>query len=1149
MVIFILFLTSFNLFAQNLKDDGTPYFVPQRANVFIDEPKFGNFFIKFENESLPEIIAIGNESYNNSYRYDCIGNSVISNYNSVPINIFSINNIYDNKLNSLDFFAVETKPYEDFELTESKARNNIAAYTLNKNALTLESIKYKFVDINPQRSIQLFTDNCEFSNFISDQGDIDFNIINSKLYISPGVYYIFEKGQYKKHIRYFSYIYNKKYNYKKIDNSNNMKKLENPFKNITTMLTAVQNEDKNSQFLIYHTDSTDYFSVHRVNDKGDLLNEKRNTIGVDYTKPYRNGDTNDVEKGLYYNYLKASPNGKVLAQTQLWGEIMDLETLKFDTWVNGFEKRNFYLFKFNNSNGDITDEIIMNRTAHSMEFSPNSRYLYITSIDGMYVYDLIEWDRDKIIQSEKKIDDFGLWSTVYMGPYGKLWGFNYMSDTLLCFPSPNDFENLTLEKYSVLDIKADNPQSKVTLSNLMKSGSWLPIMPNNIHHYPINEYYNNINISLFGEGKYCLNDSLELNAETENYNNDMLAYWVKPNGEQVFNNTLKINSLSALDSGLYIYYLESECDGSLLSDSIVIDVYNLDPKITTSQNNFCVGDSAILSLNFNYDNILWNTGESSNTISVKDAGVYSATVSQNDCVNYIDFEIKTLPIPEIEFIAPNGTILCDGSSLEIEAKVADKIGVTWSDGTKIKKRTFSESGTFTVTARDITTGCENTKSIVILDMGDSNPQILGDNSFCEGESTTLTIDAQAKSYIWNNGKQSQSIEVDKAGLYSATITTDNGCELTSEIEVMMYKKPEFTILGDSVICDNEIILSADKDFEVYKWSNGENSKSITIDKAGIYELTVIDLNACKTSKSIEIKRNVPDINLSDDFIDFGEVLFGDSKVENVNSDVDINIIKNDDNFDYEYNNRILNLSFTPQNIGEFKDTILVESKGDCVVYDTIIVTGIGKAEILAKISNSEGYAGDTINTLVELELLQQIPLPIKFNYNLSLEINQNAIQIIDNTTFDYLNDKLIINIDDIINQDKYNSEIKNISSQLQSPELSENHIVIKKFTVENIYLIPQTQDGLIKILESNQNDDYKAAEIINLTKTNLTLKTFKKGKYKIEISDLLGKVIHDDEQVNNNETIKFNYDLINGTYFIKITDPDKSTTIKVNFVE
>lgn len=107
-----------------------------------------------------------------------------------------------------------------------------------------------------------------------------------------------------------------------------------------------------------------------------------------------------------------------------------------------------------------------------------------------------------------------------------------------------------------------------------------------------------------------MNDSLELNAETENYNNDMLAYWVKPNGEKVFNNSLKINSLSALYSGLYIYYLESECDGSKLSESFSVDVLNLDPKITTSQNNFCVGDSASISLDknerrsaFNLENI------------------------------------------------------------------------------------------------------------------------------------------------------------------------------------------------------------------------------------------------------------------------------------------------------------------------------------------------------------------------------------------------------------------------------------------------------------------------------------------------------------------------------------------------------------------
>jgi hypothetical protein len=914
------------------------------------------------------------------------------------------------------------------------------------------------------------------------------------------------------------------------------------------MLTSVQSDDNENQFIIFHKDSTNYFSVHRVDKDGDVLNEKRNEIGVDYSQPFRNGDTNDIEKGLYYNYLKASPNGKVLAQTQLWGESLDLETMKFDGWANGFEKRNFYLFKFDNKNGNITDEIIMNRTAHSMEFSPNSRYLYITSIDGMYVYDLIEWDRDKIIQSEKEVDDFGLWSTVYMGPYGKLWGFNYMSDTLLCFPTPNDFENLTLEKYSVLDIDADSPESKITLSNLMKSGSWLPIMPNNVHHYAINEYYNNLDVNIAGGGNYCTNDELTLSAEVLNFNNDMSAYWIKPNGEKVLTAELKIDELSSLDSGFYKYVLESPCDESKIYDSVLVDVYDLSPTITSDNTTFCVGDSALLSLNFEYDEINWNTGENTKDIIVKEEGVYSATITQNSCVNYTEINVTTLPIPTLEILAPKGTILCDGGVLEIEAKVPANTSILWNDGTKLAKRTFSESGKYTVTARNLTTGCENIKEVVIQDIGNSKVQILGEKSFCEGESTTLTLDAQAESYKWSNGEITESIVVNEEGTYSATLTTDTGCELVAETTVKMNEKPSFEILGDLVFCDENTTLFPNSDFDSYKWSDGSSSKSITISEAGVYNLTVTNEFGCESSQEFEVIKTDAEITLSSNNIDFGELIYGEEEVQNISSDKNVNVVKSNNKFTYNIVSKDISIDFKPNNIGAFSDTLVIESIGDCIDQDTIYISGIAKAEIKAKVSEEEGQIGDTINTIVELELMQEIPLPIEVGYNLVMEVNQDVIQIIDNTNFDYQNQKLVINIDDLVSMTNHNQTISNIQSTIQNKEVSENSIVIKNFTVDNQYLNTSIKDGKISVLESSP-DDYKEAEIIALTKTYLTLKTFEEGTYKIEISDLLGKQIHLDEKVSKNETIKFNYDLINGTYFIKIIEPEKSRTIKVGFVE
>ena len=84
------------------------------------------------------------------------------------------------------------------------------------------------------------------------------------------------------------------------------------------------------------------------------------------------------------------------------------------------------------------------------------------------------------------------------------------------------------------------------------------------------------------------------------------------------------------------------------------------------------------------------------------------------------------------------------------------------------------------------------------------------------------------------------------------------------------------------------------------------------------------------------------------------------------------------------------------------------TEGDCKATDTIYITGVCKAEILASVSNATGYPNDNITNKISLELQQQIPLPIDFNYNLTLNINQDAIYITDNTTYSYANGKLVI---------------------------------------------------------------------------------------------------------------------------------------------
>ena len=590
-------------------------------------------------------------------------------------------------------------------------------------------------------------------------------------------------------------------------------------------------------------------------------------------------------------------------------------------------------------------------------------------------------------------------------------------------------------------------------------------------------------------------------------------------------------------------------------DSVDILITNVYPIITTTQNNFCYGDSTTLSLDKDYETIIWNTGEITKDIIVKESGIYSATVTQGECINDTNIVIKVNPLPTLDIEAPNGTILCDGGSIILEAKVLANTRITWNDGTKLVKRTIFISGTYTLTAEDLKTGCKNTKSIVVSDIENLKAEIQGDPTFCDGESTTLTIQPQGKSYLWSNGETSQSIVVNESGVYSATITTDTDCKIDAEKEVNKNPIPTFQILGERIICNNSITIYPEKDFKFYQWSNGETSKSITIDKAGNYDLTVTDNNGCKATQSIEITESKPEINLSNRNIDFGELLFGDTKSEIIISDKDIIFIKNSTIFDVDYQNKNINISFNPKDIGQFLDTIIIESIGDCKTLDTIYIKGICKAEILAKLSNSEGYPGDKVNNTVNLELLQNIPLPKDFNYEIDIQINQDAISIIDATTFNYKNNKLEINIADYLNKTSYDGEVKNINSKILLAKNLENELLITNFTTDNPYLIPIRQNGNIKIYEVCLYEErliqyYNEAIISNITQTNTKLSTYYAGKYTIEITDISGKTTTKElTTTSDNEEINLNYKLSNGTYIIKITEPGKIQTRKIIFVE
>lgn len=851
-----------------------------------------------------------------------------------------------------------------------------------------------------------------------------------------------------------------------------------------------------------------------------------------------------------------------------------------------------------------------NLAALSCEFSPDSKNVFFTyfvndkigsrSYNKLYKFNLHSNNNQESLYSTKEfILDYKNYNhlDLELGPNGKLYmqGSGFEINHLLYISNPNssniEYDTLQLAKgttrnrfpknlkssYSFINIEhfqniCENEKLKLQAKPLyyINSHSFTWEGPNNYfsdEESPIIDNISKIHEGIYKVKIYNESDTLidstnitvnEINdfmiKKSKNYlcSNDSLILFTQEDFEILWDNNISSKSYTIYQSGTFTAEYNNSNNCSVFK-TIEISEFDILPELTATKNNFCQGDSATLSLDKEYEVILWNTGDITKDIIVKDGGVYSATVTDGECTNDTSIEIKVNPLPEINVLAPNGTILCDGGSIEIEVIVGNGIGLLWNDGSRIKKRTFNETGTYTVTAKDINTGCEVTKEIVISDIGNTIAEIIGNNEFCSNESTTLTITPQGQSYLWNTGEISQSIVVNLGGIYSATITTEAGCELSDDIEVIEYPNPEFEIKGEKIICNNSTELYVEEGFESYLWSTGATENFIIVYEPGNYSVTITDINGCKAENGVEVIELSPELNLSTNYIDFGEILFGQIRVHTITADKAIIKTQDTKYYDATINNQQITLTFNPDDIGEFLDTLIVESLGYCKAIDTIYIKGICKAEILAKVSDSEGYPNDDVVNKVSLELQQQIPLPKDFNYEIKLNINQDAIQIIDNTTFSYLNKKLEIDINDFIVKNNYNTNIKDINSKIMLARNHDNPIEIVNFITDNQYLIPLRQDGMIKIYEvcideSRLIKHYNPAEILKLNKTILTLNTKEEGKYSIEITDINGKSIY--KKVENGlGLINFNYQLSNGSYLIKINEPGKTQTLKVIFME
>lgn len=312
-------------------------------------------------------------------------------------------------------------------------------------------------------------------------------------------------------------------------------------------------------------------------------------------------------------------------------------------------------------------------------------------------------------------------------------------------------------------------------------------------------------------------------------------------------------------AGVYRYIVPSSTPAVDSVFFVNLTVKESPTLIIADTTYLCAGGTVTLTAQSTGSVYLWNNGSTESSISVSLAGQYSVTVSNAfDCSTSATVQVIGVALPDARI---NGrTTVCEGNSLTLVA-----IGGTeylWSEGTVSDTLvvTPTESTTYWVTVSNAY-GCSRTKDVAVTVNPLPELTIFGNNSICEGQSTTFTV-MGAESYRWSNGGRLDRITVNTEGVYTVTATDNNQCQNTASVTLTVHPLPTLKINGRATFCQGGTTTVTATGASDYEWSSGEVTQSITASYAGTYTVTGTDQYGCSSSRSVTITQATVNANIS-----------------------------------------------------------------------------------------------------------------------------------------------------------------------------------------------------------------------------------------------------------------------------------------------
>ena len=383
-------------------------------------------------------------------------------------------------------------------------------------------------------------------------------------------------------------------------------------------------------------------------------------------------------------------------------------------------------------------------------------------------------------------------------------------------------------------------------------------IPSSLYFDPLDPYPDNENDSLFlsivnviGGSVQILGDSIEFLNDNIDTNDAKIVLTYCDNHCFPLCDTFTIDLL-LLETGDC-----SELD-SVIYDSLIMTI---DLGADTS---ICYGGDLILDADSIGATIIWNTGDSLQSIIVDTSGLYIATANNGYCFVSDSIQVDVLFNDTLNLGAD--TSIC-ADSLILDAG-GTNVSYLWSDGSTNQFLTVDSTGLYWV---EVASGiCMHSDSIMVtvnnavLDLGN-------DTSICAGLNTILDAENVGSSYLWQDGSISQTFSVDSSGIYFVEVNT-NGCITQDTIQITILPNADVNLGPDTVICSFPFLLDAQNNGASYLWNDNSTSQTLLVNSPGTYWVTSSILNCSDTDSIIVTNSNlIVDLGI-DDTLCLGNVI-------------------------------------------------------------------------------------------------------------------------------------------------------------------------------------------------------------------------------------------------------------------------------------